>query len=371
VERKVFQLAAGATGEEIQKAIDEAAKLAGQRPVVHLPAGRYPVGKTLTVPALADVQLIGDGTETCLIWEGEDEGTMLRLAGPARATLRDFRIAGVWSPKRIGRGIVADNLDQPGGQVLLDQVNADGCSRLGLLFDGLAQTRVEAVGSGGGGNGGPGLTVAGAGDKTAAGVGFFGGAGSNNRQTHVVKNQGRLVVWDTWYETSVGDEGAEPRYIHLTDQGYLTFFNGHIATLPGGKARKDLFAIDLDGFKGRFTLIGAGMHTMNPQLRLAGDGQGMKALVLATAFGEIDPWLDNQAKAAEVAVLACTRQNKALPKVGQPTPEFLREMLKDARTVVPTAWQPAPAGATDLRIHRVLASYQIGEGMNFKGGSEE
>ncbi len=92
------------------------------------------------------------------------------------------------------------------------------------------------------------------------------------------------------------------------------------------KAHKDLFAIDLDGFKGRFTLIGAGMNTMNPQLRLAGDGQGMKALVLATGFGHHDPWLDNQAKAAEVAVLACTQQNKALPKVGQPTPEFLRDM---------------------------------------------
>ncbi len=372
VERKVFQLAAGATGEQIQQAIDEAAKLVGQKPVIHLPAGRHPVSQTLMIPAQADLQLTGDGVQTLLIWEGADGGTMLKLAGPARATLRDFRIVGIWNSKgqKLGRGIVADNLDQPGGLILLDQGGADGSSRLGMLFDGLTQTRVEAVGSGSGGTAGPGLTVIGGGNKTAASVGFFGGAGSNNRQTHVVKNQGRLVVWDTWYETSVGTEGAEPRYIHLTDQGYLTFFNGHIATLPGGKARNDLFAIDLDGFKGRFTLIGAAMNTMNPQLRLAGDGQGMKALVLATGFGDYEPWLDNQAKAAELTVLACGRHGKAMPTVGNPTPMFLREMLKDARTVVPTAWQPAPAGATDLRIHRVLASYQIGEGMIFKGGVE-
>jgi len=371
VERKVFQLAVGATGAEIQQAIDEAAKLVGQKPVVHLPAGRYPVGKTLTVPALADLQLTGDGVQTLLIWEGEDEGTMLKLAGPTRVTLRDFRIAGVWSPKRIGRGIVADNLDQPGGLILLDQVNAQNCNRLGLLFDGLAQTRVEAVGSGGGGNGGPGLTVIGAGDKTAAWVGFFGGAGSNNQQTHVVKNQGRLVVWDTWYETAPGSEDAEPRYIHLADEGYLTFFNGHIATLPGGKARKDLFTIDLDGFKGRFTLIGAQMNTRNPQLRLAGDGKDMKVLVLATKFGHHEPWLDNQAKAAGLAMLACSQLNKGLPSVGKPTPDFLREMLKDARTIVPTTWQPAPAGATDLRLHRVTAYVKIDEGMVFKGGAAE
>ncbi len=372
VERKVFQLAAGATGEEIQKAIDEAAKLAGQKPVIHLPAGHYPVSQTLKIPAQADLQLTGDGVQTALIWEGEDGGTMLHIAGPARATLRDFRIAG-WGSKnqKLGRGIVADNLDQPGGLVLLDQVNVDGCTRLGLLFEGLAQTRVEAVGSGGSGNAGPGLTVTGAGNNTTAWVGFFGGAGSNNQQTHVVKNQGRLVVWDTWYETAVGAEGSEPRYIHLTDQGYLTFFNGHIATLPSGKARKDLFAIDLDGFKGRFTLIGATMDARNPQLRLAGDGQGMKALVFATGFADYEPWLDNQAKAAELAVLACNKTGTALPKVGNPTPEFLREMLQDARTVVPTAWQPAPDGATDLRLHRITATYKIGEGMIFKGGAEQ
>jgi hypothetical protein len=368
VERKVFQLAAGATGEEIQKAIDEAAKLVGQKPVVHLPAGRYPVSQTLKIPAQADVQLTGDGVKTELLWEGADGGTLLKLAGPARATLRDFRVYG---NRKLGRGIVADNLNQPGGLVLLDQVNADDCTRLGMLFDGLAQTRVEAIGSGGSGNAGPGLTVNGTGDKTAAWVGFFGGAGSNNQQTHAVKNRGRLVVWDTWYETAVGKEGSEPRYIHLTDQGYLTFFNGHIATLPSGKARKDLFAIDLDGFKGRFTLIGATMDARNPQLRLAGDGQGMKALVLATGFADYEPWLDNQAKAAELAVLACNKTGTALPKVGNPTPEFLREMLQDARTVVPTAWQPAPDGATDLRLHRITATYKIGEGLIFKGGVEQ
>jgi hypothetical protein len=371
VERKVFQLAAGATGEEIQKAIDEAARLAVQKPVIHLPAGRYRAARTLTIPAQADLQLTGDGVESVLIWEGEDDGTMLHLAGPARATLRDFRIAGVWSPKRIGRGIVADNLDQPGGQILLDQVNANGCRRLGLLFDGLAHSRVEAIGSGGGGNEGLGLTVTGAGDKTAAWVGFFGGAGSNNQLTHVVRNHGRLMIWDTWYETAVSKPDSEPRYIHLTDRGYLTFFNGHIATLPGGEARRDLFSIDLDGFTGRFTLIGAQFNTNNPQLRLAGAGDGLKTLALGADFGKAEPWLENQAAAAEVAVLACRKDLKPLPTVGQPTPEFLREMLKDARTIVPTDWQPAPAGTTDLRLHRITVYYRVGEGMVFKAGAEK
>ena len=369
-ERRIFDLKAGATGAEIQAAIDEAAKLVGQKPVVHLPAGRYPVSATLQIPAGTDLQLIGDGVETILTWEGPNEGTMLHVAGPARATLRDFCIAGIWNSKGqiLGRGIVADNLDQPEGQILLDQVLVSHCTRLGMLFDGLTQTRVEAQGCGSGGNTGPGLTVIGGGDKTTAWMGFFGGAGSNNQQTHLVKNGGKLVVWDTWYETSVAKKDSEPRYIHLTDRGNLTFFNGKIATLPGNEARQDLASVDLDGFVGRFTLIGAVFDTRNPQIRLAGTGEGMKALVLGTAFGETNPYLDNLAPAAKVAVLASTQNLKSLPTIGKPSPEFLREMLKDARTVLPTRWQPAPAGATDLRLHRVTVKHKVGEGIVFSAG---
>lgn len=366
--RRVFELRSGASGTEIQSAIDEAVKLTGQKPVIHLPVGRFPVSRTLTIPAGSDVQLIGDGVNTVLIWEGENEGTMLKLAGPARATLRDFRITGIWNSKgqKLGRGIVAQNVDQPGGQILLDQVNANNCTRQGLIFDGLKHTCVEAVGSGAGGVGGPGIVV-----RAAGQVGFFGSAGSNNRQTHLVTNGGKLVVWDTWYETSVSTKDSEPRYIHLADRGNLTFFNGHVATLPGKDARRDLYSIDLDGFVGRFTLIGTQLNTLNPQLRLAGNGQGMKVLVLGSSFADPEPWLDNQAPAVELSVLACSRKQQNIPSVGKPTPEFLRAMLQDARSVVPTRWQPAPAGATDLRLYRVDAYVKIGEGMVFSAGNNE
>jgi hypothetical protein len=369
VARRVFALKAGASGTEIQAAIDDAVKLVGQKPVIHLPAGRYAVTATLRIPAGADLQLVGDGIQSLLLWDGENEGTMLNLAGPARATLRDFRIAGIWGKSTLGRGIVAEHLDQPGGQILLDQVNADGCRRLGILFDGLTRTRVEARGSGGGGNAGPGLTVIGGDGKTSPGIGFFGSAGGNNQLTHVVKHGGSLVVWDTWYETAVSKQDSEPRYIHLTDRGNLTFFNGHIATLPGKEARRDLFSIDLDGFSGRFTLIGAAMNTLNPQVRLAGTGEGMKALVMGVRFGATEPYLDNRTKAAEVAVLACQQHGKNLPTTGAPSPAFLRELLAQARTVLPMGWQPAPAGATDLRLHRVSVYHKMGDGLIFSAGN--
>ena len=215
------------------------------------------------------------------------------------------------------------------------------------------------------------MTVAGGGDNTTAWVGFFGSAGGNNQQTHVVKHGGNLVVWDTWYETSVFTKEAEPRYIHLTDYGNLTFFNGTIATMPGKDARRDLASVDLDGFTGHFTLIGAGFNTSNPQVRLGGTGTGMRALFLGTGFCVVDPYLDNQAQAAEVALLACRQNGKNLPAAGKPSPEFLREMLMQARTVLPTRWQPAPAGATDLRLFRVSVSYRIGDALIFSAGKAD
>jgi hypothetical protein len=56
-DRKVIEIAAGAGGDAIQKAIDQAAKLTGQRPVVHLPMAAYKIEKTLVIPAGCDVQL--------------------------------------------------------------------------------------------------------------------------------------------------------------------------------------------------------------------------------------------------------------------------------------------------------------------------
>ena len=362
VERKVFQLAAGAKGDDIQKAIDEAAKLAGQKPVVHLPAGRYPVGKTLTVPALADVQLTGDGVQTLLIWEGEDEGTMLRLAGPARATLRDFRIAGVWSPKRIGRGIVADNLDQPGGQVLLDQATESNSPKSGFLFAGLSHTRVEARGFQGR------LRVEGVGDaKSSRTVAVFGGCVGYP----TVAKGGGLVITESWSESNLdmARQGLENQYIHLTDRGNLTLWNGTIAQVQTTNPN-----IELDGFAGRFALIGVGVNHQAKeglQLRVAGARPELQALILGSGFTDPDPWFENETKVGQVAVLACFRNNQTIPTIGQPTPEFLREMLKDARTVVPTDWQPAPEGATDLRLHRVTAYERIAEGMIFRGAAEK
>src|SRR5262249_27162904 len=124
--RKVFEVPANAGAAAIQKVLDEAARLTGQRPVVHLPMGMYKIEPNLIVPAGCDVQIIGDGASeiaTVLQWTGNAGEPLLRLEGPARATLRDFNVrAGE------GTGILVTNCDQDDGKVLADQLNVTGGS---------------------------------------------------------------------------------------------------------------------------------------------------------------------------------------------------------------------------------------------------
>lgn len=65
-------------------------------------------------------------------------------------------------------------------------------------------------------------------------------------------------------------------------------------------------------------------------------------------------------------MLARTQNHKNLPTIGKPSPEFQREMPKDALTVLPPPrWQHAPACSTDLRLHRATVNHKVGEGMDF------
>ena len=92
--RPVFEVPIGADAAAIQQVIDNAAQLAGQRPIVHLPGRNYRLDHSLVIPAGSDLQLVGEsyGAGTIIEWTGTNASTVLRLAGPSRATLREFWI---------------------------------------------------------------------------------------------------------------------------------------------------------------------------------------------------------------------------------------------------------------------------------------
>jgi Pectate lyase superfamily protein len=127
VVRKIFEMPAGAGTDTIQSIINQAARLQGQRPVVHFGMGAYTIDRPLVIPAGADMQLMGDGLlYASVILRKEPSSALLRSAmilvkGPSAIAIQDLQVGaeGVGGQQA---GILFVNVDQPGAQADMDQV---------------------------------------------------------------------------------------------------------------------------------------------------------------------------------------------------------------------------------------------------------
>jgi hypothetical protein len=381
--RKVFEVAAGADATAVQEALDEAVKLHGQRPVVHLPRGTYPIARTLTVPAGCDLQVIGEGASevaTVLEWVGKEGEPLLRLDGPARATLEDFCVrAGS------GTGILVTDCDQDGGKVFADQLNVTGTSPdarpiVGILVDGVERSDVQLRNCQGGTFMERWLHVFGGlarreGRAAPGQVSVFCGATGTSDRPYTVEKGGRLVVRTVYHEMS----GDTPQALQLGDTGTLVIDSTRFSY----KTAPDRPLISLDGFRGNCamtTCLLMPVDSPHPaSIRIRGRGNGCNALFLGNLFwapvetvraDEI--WKNEAQPPANAALLLCNlngqvkgAKDSALDTGGfgrledrkaKDDAALIRQTLapvREARIWLPEETRP---GLTDLRLHRVLVS---------------
>lgn len=386
--RKIIEVAAGADAAAIQKALDEAAKEKGKRPVVHLPMGKYRIERTLTVPAGCDVQIIGDGASevaTVLEWAGKAGEPLLRFEGPPRATLRDFNIrAGA------GIGILVTECDQDGGKIFANQLNVTGNSDsdkpiAGLRVDGVERSDVQLHNLQGGTFMQRWLHVLGGprrrkGQATPGQVSVFCGATGTSDTPYTVEKGGRLVVRTVYHEVS----GDSPQALHLNDSGTLVIDSTRFSY----KTAPDSPLIGLDGFRGTFALTTGLLMPVNSKhpahIRIGGRGGDCNVLCLSNLFWmpermvKTDAVWKNEAKPpAHTAMLLCNMngqvkgaKDSAFEKDGFGRLEdrkskddvaLIRRALAPLRQA--RIWLPedTKTGATDLRLYRVI----VGAG---KGG---
>jgi hypothetical protein len=401
VQRTTIEVAAGAKAQEIQHALDEAAKLTGKRPIVHLPMGAYKITKTLLIPPASDLQLIGDGsgeTATRLEWAGpgaaakSGDDIVLKLAGPSRATLRDLFINAGGA-----RAIVVDNADQPGGHIFADELNASGAANnrnghtAAVRVNGLSQTDVLFRSLQGNGGGGSWVEVFGNPPAPAAKnqVSIFTGATGSAAGQYDVRKNGRLVVRGVYHERSSESLSG----LRLTDSGSLTidatrFSYATSATAP---------TVAAENFRGIFTLATCMLMPVETKdtcrFEIDGDGSNASVLSLNNQFWVVEPgttadtvWQNKSKPAAHGGLVGCninTSNKAAAPKgfeflanIGDdPDPAksrlgagplddrgrvddatLLRHLapLREARVWVPEG--NVPKGATDVRMYRVMAS---------------
>jgi Concanavalin A-like lectin/glucanases superfamily/Pectate lyase superfamily protein len=380
--RTIYEVASF-TGAAIQAQIDAAVAGATTKPVVHLPKGTYIVSSTITIPANATVQLIGDnlgieaGSST-LQWTGTAGQPVIRLLGPVKATLRDFGIKADG-----GKGIELSTIDQVGSRIFLWGANITRASDVHILVDGLDHTVVEARDYVGSYlfnaedttsrnivvRGGP---LAQAGTPASGRTNFFSAGLATKPYTWRVESKGTLLARDSWYE--VGGGNTQSGYVNLNNaSGTFTFDNGMMAAYQNGT----LPAFDLRGFQGIATLIGAQAHG---RMVMSGSGTQMTVASLGMVNDKADTlvgafWDDTTSPAGSNRFLSNRFQRYdaapdnagAISDVGSGDSTFLTTVMAHGRGEVPQILDTKGAGVTDFRLYRVSIELPT-IGMHLIGG---
>jgi hypothetical protein len=351
--RPVIDLPGPTNAAGIQAAINLAATLSGQRPVVHLPFGIYSIEQTITIPAGCDLQLAGDGARSALRWSGSNAGPVLRLAGPSRATLRDFIVFGTFNTNQAD-DIVIENCDQPGGRVYLDQAYVDSAQQIGLFAEGLVKTSVvlddfyhgqNAVSVRVQGGGGPPPY-----EGSAGQVAIFGGASSLNGLTYDVNSGGKLLARDIWYEAN--GTNASGRFMSCTDSGSFTLHGANIAPSMATLSTPVILA---SNFVGRLTFLTTQFSFSNNSLTVTGNGTNTSVLLLGTVDSNQPNFSAPQSQASLLQSFQSPDNLNFDPMLdqGPQSADFLRTMLAQTRNGRPPALTPLPPAVTDVRFHRV------------------
>jgi len=351
--RQVFEVPAGASAAVIQQAINAAATKNGNRPVVHLPAGTYQIDTTVVIPANRDLQLVGDGDKSVLVWAGNSTGPVLQLEGPSRATLRDFMVNGASK----GNGILVKNANQLQSRVLMEQVFLINAMESSLVVDKLDYTNVDLRNFYHAGSKGTSVKVIGgqgaaSGISTGGRTNIFSGAASNNVLSYAVSNGAKLLARDIWYE-----DARMPGFAVLTGKGTFTIHGSRFLT----PVNQPTPAVEINNFDGTATFL-----TSVVDDRIVVNGSSTNTNVLALGLqGNSDTYLVNNSASSQVALLhsrkfgqngsvpVANQGNEALIAGGTETAAFIRKMLAHTRNERPKQLTSLIIGTTDLVFDRV------------------
>ena len=352
--RAVVEVPVGANAGAIQQAINTAiASHKGQRPVVHLPAGVYKITSTITIPPNADVQLVGDGAMTQLIWTGPGQGPVLSLMGPSKASLSELQVQGTDTVE----GIVASNIDQAGSRVFLGGVELKSAVNANLFVDRLDYTLVDAAnighafqkaGSGIKVVGGP---LAAAGNPQSARVNIFSGSAAGEILPHDFSNGAKVLVRDLWYESS-----PSPLQLRVKGRATVTMENCLVSLKQSEAA-----AYDISDLNGKVAIIG---NYTEGRVVVSGNGSNAQILNLGTVSQIASPYFFNDASPRATTGLLSSREvskaiagsrTKQTPNQGKVDSSFVTSMLAQTRGAFQEPLTVLPDGVTDLRFDRVWA----------------
>jgi hypothetical protein len=336
--RTIFEVMPGSSASTIQTAINNAIA-AGSRSVVHLQAGSYSISTTLTTPANADIQIIGDGSSTSITGAANP---ILRLNGPSKVVLRDFHISGGDSVDVLE----ITNADQSGASVFIEDTLISAAITSNTFVDTLDHTLVELhdVGTTYDVVGG---TSANAGTWLGGSVNVF--AGTVGIST--ASNGARLSIKDTFYDDG---SGFSVLLLNASGPGAVTIANSqlHSHRVP---------SINFNNFLGKSAIVGVGTDGTTI---ISGSGSGAQNLGLGMGSPLNSPYYtDSSSPISTMEFLSGLTSDCVTVSCGAPTVReiaetsadatFLRSVLNQYRITQPAIPAPSSPGVTDVRLHRL------------------
>jgi hypothetical protein len=276
--RTIYEVPQGASDFTIQATIYQAiAENNGNRPVVHIPWGQYSVSSMITIPGNSDVQIVGDGMQTIINWNGSTSSPVFALLPPSHAEIRNLTVNAASS----SAGILVEGYDHPGDRIYTNFA-AEGSpgSLHNLLVNGFDNTLVQMDDFAHGGLtnssstsvlvvGGPSSQ---AGNATPGYTGLFMGSSCCNTNSYRVEDGGTIVLTGFWYEQ------GNPRWLDLDGaSGNFIGYEDNIGLPSGGS----LPSFAANNFAGNLTISNSGIT--NGHVNLAGS-TAANVLLLADGF---------------------------------------------------------------------------------------
>ena len=313
------------------------------------------------------MQLVGDGHGSALNWAaGANQGPMIQLTGPSKATVREFQM----NLGQAADGILVTNADQPGSRVYADGMYIDDYG-YAVLTEGLQNTAVDVLMAQGTAPRAavPFVRATGAGPNVGTSrIGLWGGnpnPSASGAPLYQVTNGGRIVASGGWMES--GFNGL----VSASDSGSITLNAMHFAaiTSPAGGDN-----VTVNNFNGMVTILGVDMWN-SPSYRginIIGENSNTQGLFLANTNDMLSggTFFNRPSSGGTLAFLNNkTGVNAGTPgmqasdcgngfacgnsALEPPPAAFTRAALKDFRTILPQPLTGSGAGITDVRMYRV------------------
>jgi hypothetical protein len=348
----ITDLTPGSSASVIQAALTA---MSGTNPIVHLPAGNYPLSIGVTCPGGIHGFLAGDNHATNLSVSGSWTSPMISLSSPSKMDIRNMFIVGnntnhnelihVYGADQVGAHIFGEGLRTSG-----NTFNHD------ILFDTLTNTVMNLINFEPNGNSSvPDIEVIGNGSPSNAILGMYDvGASSTGASSSLynVTNDGNLFCGNCYTEgggNNVAQEGP-------TDTGNILIMGANMGINSAGSP------ISLNGFVGTAGFIGVNVGSSVAVTNYVNPVSGTIAWFLNNVFTTTTYFNNTNPSQAGATVYWENGKNSSGYQVADqgvtspPVQSFVDSELTLARNNPPQTFPVADQGKgiTDVRIQRIF-----------------